>query len=788
MTLFDRLVLPITFLLAVAAIAVAAPALTAPAMAATSQRWSEPATWGGDVPDAGDTVTIPAGKTVVLDVSPPKLAGLEVDGTMRFANRPLTLRTGWIMVHGRLQIGTEAAPHTAPAEIVLDGNPDANTMGMGSNVLGVMGGELDLHGVHRPVSWTRLQRIASLGSRTLRVGSAKGWRAGDRIVVASTDLDPSRAEERVISAVNGDVVTVDEPLTYTHWGQSDEIAGETIAQRAEVGLLTRNIVVRGPAAAADTGIGGHIMVHSGSLARVSDVELVNMGQAGRLARYPFHFHMMGSASDSYIRSSAIHHSFNRCVTVHGTQDVTVEDNVGYHTRGHCFFFEDGVETGVRLVHNLGLSTLRPAADQRILSTDSVPATFWIQHPRNTVRGNAAAGSDGNGFWYDLPDKPTGLSSYSSIRPRTAPMGVFSGNVAHSNINRSNQFRSGTGLLVEDYRPEARALFKGLAAWKNSGFGVWADHNVAVAGATLSDNAVGFLGRDAAIRNSVFVGATSNAGQKHWSTTGLGMYHDTFTASGVTFANFKPEEWRHGVAIGSIVEHINALPKISDARFVNADRVRLTPPWVDDVVPASGFRDLDGSVSGTGKPSTIVSANPLLRHDECVRAAAVDGYLCPPGGEVAYVLLQDESGNNAPLGPTTVNRDDGLSALATSDPGFANGPQSETSVALGHRYRFDLGRQTPSELEWVVAGEQTGWVQLAVPWPHDSLYVYEGWGEWADTLDAASSQSGLDGGHYWLDPDTNRVHVRFSNSGSWTWQRIKVCTQRYCGEGLGTRTS
>jgi hypothetical protein len=45
------------------------------------------------VPREGDTVTIPAGKTVVLDTSPPRLAGLQVDGTLRFKDKNLNLHS-----------------------------------------------------------------------------------------------------------------------------------------------------------------------------------------------------------------------------------------------------------------------------------------------------------------------------------------------------------------------------------------------------------------------------------------------------------------------------------------------------------------------------------------------------------------------------------------------------------------------------------------------------------------------------------------------------------------------
>ena len=92
--------------------------------AAKPTRWSDPATWPDrQVPRAGDKVTIAAGKDVVLDVSPPALDGLTINGKLSFANTAdLELTTEWIMVHGELEIGTEARPHTRKATITLTDN------------------------------------------------------------------------------------------------------------------------------------------------------------------------------------------------------------------------------------------------------------------------------------------------------------------------------------------------------------------------------------------------------------------------------------------------------------------------------------------------------------------------------------------------------------------------------------------------------------------------------------------------------------------------------------------
>src|SRR5690349_11248400 len=71
--------------------------------------WSDPATWPNKkVPAAGDKVEIASGKEVILDVSPPQLNGLTINGKLTFADKDLALATEWIMIHGELAIGTEA--------------------------------------------------------------------------------------------------------------------------------------------------------------------------------------------------------------------------------------------------------------------------------------------------------------------------------------------------------------------------------------------------------------------------------------------------------------------------------------------------------------------------------------------------------------------------------------------------------------------------------------------------------------------------------------------------------
>src|SRR5919106_2103141 len=223
--------------------------------AARPARWSDPATWPDRrVPRAGDQVTIAAGKEVVLDVTPPALGSLTIDGKLSFANNAdLELTTEWIMLHGELEIGTEARPHTRKATITLTNNiKDEDIGGMGGandridRGIMLMGGTLNLHG-DRKHTWTKLAQTAAAGSTSIQVLDASGWRVGDEIVLASTDFDPRQAERRTISAIRGNTITLDNKLDFMHFGQITF----DVDERGEVGLLTRNIRLQASADAAE---------------------------------------------------------------------------------------------------------------------------------------------------------------------------------------------------------------------------------------------------------------------------------------------------------------------------------------------------------------------------------------------------------------------------------------------------------------------------------------------------------------------------------------------------------
>src|SRR5690606_17203333 len=199
-------------------------------------RWSDPATWPGNkVPAAGEQVTIASGQDVLLDVSPPELGGITINGKLRFADEAdLNLSTEWIMLHGELEIGTEASPFTHKATITLTDNVKGEQlMGMGDRGIMLSGGTLNLHG-NRSNSWTKLAATAEASSSSIEVLDASQWQVGDEIVLASTDYDPRQAERRRIAAIDGNTITLDQPLQYMHFGKITF----DVDERGEVGLLT----------------------------------------------------------------------------------------------------------------------------------------------------------------------------------------------------------------------------------------------------------------------------------------------------------------------------------------------------------------------------------------------------------------------------------------------------------------------------------------------------------------------------------------------------------------------
>ncbi|XP_054357895.1 inactive cell surface hyaluronidase CEMIP2 isoform X2 [Pongo pygmaeus] len=377
---------------------------------------------------------------------------------------------------------------------------------------------------------------------------------------------------------------IEETPQFLHMGEI--IDG--VDMRAEVGILTRNIVIQGEVEDScyaenqcqffdyDT-FGGHIMIMKNfTSVHLSYVELKHMGQQ-QMGRYPVHFHLCGDVDykggyryATFVDGLSIHHSFSRCITVHGTNGLLIKDTIGFDTLGHCFFLEDGIEQRNTLFHNLGLltkpGTLLPTDRNNSMCTTMrdkvfgnyipVPATdcmavstFWIAHPNNNLINNAAAGSQDAGIWYLFHKEPTGESSGLQLlaKPELTPLGIFYNNRVHSNfkaglfidkgvkttnssaadpreylcLDNSARFRPHQDANPE--KPRVAALIDRLIAFKNNDNGAWVrGGDIIVQNSAFADNGIGLTfasdgsfpsdeGSSQEVSESLFVGESRNYG-------------------------------------------------------------------------------------------------------------------------------------------------------------------------------------------------------------------------------------------------------------------------------------
>lgn len=330
----------------------------------------------------------------------------------------LEVETAGILVAGSLSIGTESCPVGGDSDpqgrvkVTFTGSqiPSDPAIDSGSDK-GIevrMGGILRLYGAKgaapKGVSWTHLSRpagptryqaadkgigapVAASGERQLylasdvRTGEGGGWKAGDWIVVATSSFSPFESEFVQIASVDGagagSLLTLVQPLRHYHFGGADPglpsdasygadaSTNYGVDERSEVGLISRSIsfTSRTPATASADPLdqnhhwGGEIRMLAGfAEAKIQGVELEKFGKA-RLGSYPIHFHMTGKAGPHRVESNSIHHSYNKCVTVHMSQGVSITHNVCARAVGHLFYQEIGDEQGGQFIGNLGIGAM-----------------------------------------------------------------------------------------------------------------------------------------------------------------------------------------------------------------------------------------------------------------------------------------------------------------------------------------------------------------------------------------------------------------------------------------------
>ncbi len=697
---------------------------------------------------------------------------------------PLELKAQTIYVNGVFQCGTQFQKISSQVKIILRHSQlNAQATPAYRGLIVNPNGKLIITGQSKGAAWMKLNRTAEAGDNFIMVQMPRmqtystfpqaprsilpifPWKVGDEIVIASSSFNHSEAEKFTITSINPSSgrIGLSGALQFRHWGQVEVLPTNAqgtviLDERAEVVNLTRPITIMAeefsPAVPVDvypaekylptttlnqTQLGGHVMVHWQGFAAIDSVEFKQMGQAGILGRYPFHWHLVGNANGQFIRNSSVHDSFQRCISIHGTNNTTVHNNVCYNFKGHGYFLEDGNETGNRITNNIGIGAKFPDMDKLLLKSDSPVqsegqgrfphvSVFWISHPTNIVKNNIAAGSVGTGFWMSFVKEVKDNAGNILAEPLTAETIDFSYNTAHSSITgitwdgapmggSTNNPRNPKDEFITSahYEPPVTPIFHHLTAYKNTLTGIYFRGDSArFENNLVADNGWSFwLAYNQKVKDTVMVGRSLNNSAiddqyfyhhvrtDRFKKTGITLYDGPFELENVDFINFPTAAKSYTLNNGQIInstevpfygiggtdKYVNLVSGLTFSPEPH-HRVFLEAGLSQD----NGIKDLDGSLTGTPKTMAVWSQSmAILPNSGCfVNSPRFNNMkICPSLYSEPKVVVA--SANNWWSVPFNVRRNDGQKWNNWNDNKFSSAPSTDVLYQLIFGFEFPNNR-------------------------------------------------------------------------------------------------
>jgi G8 domain len=399
--------------------------------------WSNPATWdAGQVPSVTDVVVIPEDVDVTISDVHAIADRIVIHGTLRFAADVDTrLRVSTLHVHerGALIVGTQLAPITAEAEIIIRDTPidfDLDPRQYGTGLL--VQGTIRMHGMEK-TTFERLAAEPLAGDIQLRFAApVHGWRAGDRLFLPDTrqtitdgpnrtnDVQSEFAEIVDVSS-DGLTVTLAQPLEFNHLGARDGQGVLTILPHAA--NLSRNVSIESE---NPHGTRGHTLYTGRADVDIRYAAFEDLGRTtadsidnttldaqgnavhigtNQIGRYSIHIHhlngpeanptnghqftVVGSASNGGEDREL--HKFKWGLAIHASHYGLIADNVVQGWAGTGLLTEDGTESYNVIDHNFvgriwGTEYIREDVDNEMV----MGAGIWIRSVSNYVRNNVVA--------------------------------------------------------------------------------------------------------------------------------------------------------------------------------------------------------------------------------------------------------------------------------------------------------------------------------------------------------------------------------------------------------------
>jgi cell migration-inducing and hyaluronan-binding protein len=600
-------------------------------------------------------------------------------------------------------------------------------------------------------SWTRLVEHAAPGATVLQLEDGARVRAGDTIVLSSTDYDPSQLQVTTVLSVQGGEATISSPVVHPKFGRVTKHGG--VDQRCEVAVLTKNVVFQG----LPGGARGHMLFNTaavGGAVRISGVEVREMGLP-LVGRYPLHFHLMGAAGEGcYLRSSSVWDSVNRAVTVHGTMNVTVEGLATYDTQGHSMFLEDGSERDNTFEGNLVMATkhVTRAGDRLGSDVGSALSGFWITNPGNSFMDNVVSSTNATGYWIHTRGRVRGMSAgmYPNVRPSVTPLKLFRGNSAHSlrsctqiealSTDAGDVPQSVPNSSPNNYGPldatgqKAWIVYDGFVCHHSYNSGGWfRTSRMHMTGTKWADLAGAFQistngqhpspDSTSKVVSSVFVGQTDNMGNGRavrgiqnadrltmrscpadMGIAGFRLYDGPVAFSNNSFYSYRDgacNTAHRGQVVAPITTRLYNVFAMSTAMSFSGSKFCdvQTRVVVPDVTANGGLsatvNDVDGSISGY-RGSTIVMNRPFYNDGRCAPflKASANMVACPH----SYSTLEVSSMPNLvrTVRVTRVPEEDAYLDFRTPQTmGGQLGALTSIAVSVGGVYSISWPEGTPT---------------------------------------------------------------------------------------------
>jgi len=418
---------------------------------------------------------------------------------------------------------------------------------MGVKPFAVVGGQLDIRAIDTNCpSWTVLKK-SDPTSKTLTVvdsSFSSCLSAGDEVVVAGDEKLNRGHAIYTVASINSDEVIVEEAFVNRDckcdYATVDKLSEEEAMFATEITKVTRQVVFEGNE--DEENIGAHsIIFHTPNVAQtIQGVSFVGFGQGGKLGRYPIHFHISNDVNGSLLSKNVVRDSHQRCYFIHNTNYVTLDDNVAYNFRGHCYATETGIEENNVFTNNIAVAGHKLLVSGNGQSDDpdkhKDPSSFWIRNMMNTFVGNRVGGSAGAGFWIEMRVKSGNQLNEDS----------FKDNVAHG-------CKIGFLTYTQGWTPSQPGHVKNMKVYKNrDGFKMHKTGNIKFTNFLSADDHLsiyGFKNDGVDFEDSLFIGLSDDARLRldrdcPWHKDGIQAAFNTLIGEGRKQVHLKNVEFRN----------------------------------------------------------------------------------------------------------------------------------------------------------------------------------------------------------------------------------------------------